>query len=265
MAKSLTITAKQVIARILGPLCRRKLTLSGFNSMLRMHGYSYRATYVDDFNLITRMNAECISQERFQDAINFASIQTGQTRPLWTSYILIWAAENAMRINGAFVECGVEKGFHAKSIIRYLNLNETDRKFYLFDSWEGVDLSTLAPEELTMDTSWNEKFKGFYEEVRRGFEASKNVYLIRGFVPETLYSSGINEVAFLHIDLNSAWPESEAIKFFWNKLVPGAIIICDDYCQPGRVPQKAAIDRLGTTLGYAVASLPTGQGLIVKC
>jgi len=64
--------------------------------------------------------------------------------------------------------------------------------------------------------------------------------------------------------MNIAKPERAAIEFFWPKLVPGAVVILDDY---GWVPfraQKDALDEFAANVGVEIMTLPTGQGLLIK-
>lgn len=103
-----------------------------------------------------------------------------------------------------------------------------------------------------------------YESTKRNFSDFENVSLIRGAIPGTLSQVDAKEIAYLHIDMNCAAPETAAMRFFWPKLVPGAVIVLDDYAYHGYQPQKDAMDALGKELGFMVASLPTGQGLVVK-
>ena len=74
-----------------------------------------------------------------------------------------------------------------------------------------------------------------------------------------------DKICFLHVDLNNAKPEVEAIKFFWDKIVTSGIILLDDYAYSKQYHlQKQAIDKIGCTLNFSVITLPTGQGLIIK-
>lgn len=241
-----------------------KLDANKLNWILKSNGYFFTPTYVDPFNLITRQNAECLNSAKFRQALDFAQERTGQTRPEWTSYVLVWAAETASKLAGSYVELGVERGFHAFSILRYTDLAKTDREFVLFDSFSGVDQTQLLPSESHMwRADFNEAFSGFEGEVRSSFSDFDNVRIVSGFVPKSLKTVEIEKVAFLHIDLNSATPEKEALRYFWPKLSPGALVILDDYNQVGREAQREAIDELGAELGFSPLSLPTGQGLIV--
>jgi hypothetical protein len=83
-------------------------------------------------------------------------------------------------------------------------------------------------------------------------------------VPNVLPEANTDCVAFLHIDMNCAYPEQQALEYFWNRLAPGALVLLDDYAYYGYDCQRESMDNLGRILGFSVLSLPTGQGLIVK-
>jgi hypothetical protein len=171
--------------RIIG---KRDLTLRNLNKLLKLSNYGYRATYVDSFNLITRMGVGFLDSEQFLSADLRARQVTGQIRSLWTTHVLLWAAECGARLPGDFVECGVEKGFGAHAIVNHLNFPQLqDKTFYLLDSWEGGDMKNLAAEEqVWANPKWNEQFTGFYDEVKKSFDEFKNVTLIKGFLPGSL-------------------------------------------------------------------------------
>ena len=70
-------------------------------------------------------------------------------------------------------------------------------------------------------------------------------------------------IAYLHLDMNSSAPEVAALEFFWERLVPGAVVLFDDYGYRGYEAQKRALDALARRQDAPIASLPTGQGLLI--
>jgi hypothetical protein len=100
--------------------------------------------------------------------------------------------------------------------------------------------------------------------VRANFAEWPNAVVVEGSVPDILPKVNTTSVAFLHIDMNCAYPERAALEYFWDRLSPGAFVLLDDYAYHGFENQADAIDTLGRSLGFSVLSLPTGQGLIVK-
>ncbi len=64
--------------------------------------------------------------------------------------------------------------------------------------------------------------------------------------------------------MNIAAPEVAAIEYFWDKLVTGAPVLLDDYGWQHYALQKRDMDRFAGRNGVKIATLPTGQGLLIK-
>lgn len=103
-----------------------------------------------------------------------------------------------------------------------------------------------------------------YDLVRQNFAAYPNVECVRGVIPESFAGPDIERVAFLSIDLNNSPAEVATLEHFRPKTAPSAMIVLDDYGWAEHGHQKAAIDELAGDFGMTIATLPTGQGLIVK-
>ena len=103
-----------------------------------------------------------------------------------------------------------------------------------------------------------------YEIALRNFAPFPRARLVRGTVPATLDSVAIEKVCYLSLDMNIAAPERAAIEFFWDKLSPGAVVILDDYGWASHDDQKATMDEFAAARGVPIATLPTGQGLLLK-
>ena len=61
------------------------------------------------------------------------------------------------------------------------------------------------------------------ERVRANYSEWPNVEIVQGIVPEVLPTIPVKSVAFLHIDMNCAYPERAALEHFWDLLSPGAM------------------------------------------
>ena len=189
----------------------------------------------------------------------------------WRIHVGLWAADLAAKLPGDFVECGVNKGFLSSAIMQYLGWNDLDKSYYLLDTFAGVDERHLTPEELASgarEKNAHNLRSGFYigaiDEVAKNFSEWQNVRIVQGSVPESLVNVTPSQVAFLHIDMNCAPPEVAAIRHFWHRLVPGAVVLLDDYAYFGFEAQKTAMDVFAQEHGVQICSLPTGQGLLIK-
>jgi hypothetical protein len=189
----------------------------------------------------------------------------------WRVHVALWAARTAVRVPGNFVECGVNAGFISSAIMQRLNWRAIDKRFYLIDTFKGPVLAQYSEEEANrgcLKVAEDAIARGAYvtdlERVRANYSEWPNVVVVQGVVPDVLPTLDIGNVAFLHIDLNCAYPERAALEFFWDRLSPGAFVLLDDYAYKGHDCQAHAIDSAAQSLGIEVLSLPTGQGLIIK-
>jgi hypothetical protein len=189
----------------------------------------------------------------------------------WRVHVALWAASTAARVPGDFVECGVNAGFVSSAIMQRLDWAKIGKRFYLIDTFSGPILSQYSREEIDGGrgrVAEKAIAKGAYvtdlERVRANYAEWPNVEIVQGAVPGVLPPLGIGRVAFLHIDMNCAYPERAALEYFWDRLAPGAMALFDDYAYFGNDALAEAIDAAAESLGAEVLSLPTGQGLIVK-
>ena len=100
--------------------------------------------------------------------------------------------------------------------------------------------------------------------MRATFAEYPNVILIRGRVPATLPLVPSERIAYLCLDMNAVAPEISAITYFWNRIVPGGMILLDDYGFRAHAAQQRAFDLFARQHRVRILSLPTGHGLIVK-
>ena len=106
---------------------------------------------------------------------------------------------------------------------------------------------------------------GLYERVRKKFLDYPQVRLMKGLIPEVFASGCAERIAYLHIDLNQAPAEVAALEHLFDRMVPGAILILDDYEWSGIYrEQKLAEDIWFEPRRYRVMPLPTGQGIVIK-
>ena len=172
-----------------------------------------------------------------------------------------WAAERALGLAGDFVECGVNRGGNAKTAMHYLNFQAVPKRFYLLDTFCGFPEAQRA----AAASCDRDRYVDCYADVVQTFCPYPNAVIVRGAIPGTLRQVPAEQVAFLSIDMNCAEPEIAAAEFFWDRLVPGAVIVLDDYaCGPWYLRQKQAFDAFALARGLRVLPLPTGQGLIFK-
>lgn len=196
---------------------------------------------------------------------------TDEYRWHWRIHVGLWAANSAKKLDGDFVECGVNKGFLSSAIMQHLDWNSLNKQFYLLDTFSGLDERFVSKDEVragALAKSASDLKHAFYEvdveSVRNNFSQWKNVHIVQGAIPLSLERVEAKQIAYLHLDMNCAPPEVAALTYFWDTLVPGAIILLDDYAYFGFRLQKLAMDIFASEHGVQICSLPTGQGLLIK-
>jgi O-methyltransferase len=221
--------------------------------------------------LATQHNADFMRDPRFLEAYRVA-IENGRPgiQVEWRVHVALWCATQAIRLQGDFVECGVHTGILSGAVMTWLDFGKhAGRKFYLFDTWQGIPPEQVSAEEkrfgvLDMNRKYQDGDANHAAAVRK-FSRWPNAVVVRGRVPETLAAmADATAVAYASIDMNVAAAEMAAADFLWPRLVPGGLILLDDYGWAAHANQKKAWDAFAQQHGAMILALPTGQGLIMK-
>ncbi len=136
---------------------------------------------------------------------------------VWRTATLAWAVRHALKIEGDFAECGCYRGTTARILYDIANLSDSDRKFYLYDVFEGA--------EDVADHAMPAHGPDLAAEVRARFAGLDNVIITQGRVPESLAVASPERIAFLHIDMNSEEAEIGALEALFDRMSPGGVIV----------------------------------------
>lgn len=173
----------------------------------------------------------------------------------WRRYILACAAYHCAQLEGDFVECGVYMGSGIKTVVDYLGGTDFPRTFWGFDTFDSNPTGHSFPGQQD----------GLFDQVSARFNGYPQVRLVRGLLPDSLEGNSPEKIAYLHIDLNSAKYELLVLERLFERIVPGGVLILDDYEWAGVYrEQKILEDQWFDARSYRVFPLPTGQGLVLK-
>lgn len=238
----------------------------------RKKGYMRTSFEADGLGTF-RKNVGFLEDEKFQAAwknaekLNYEGWQKsglGVPDIRWRAHVCCWAAKNALHLKGDFVECGVHTGLLSLTVSEYIDLDQTGKNFWLFDTFEGIPTADLDDDEKKLADYANELiYFDVYELAKRNFATYKNAHLVRGVIPETLTIPNIEDISFLSIDLNNAMAEKSAIENLWPKLSHGAIVVIDDYAWSGHESQYQMWNEFAARVDQIILTLPTGQGLLI--
>jgi len=194
------------------------------------------------------------------------SVEVAQLR--WRHYIVYWSGTVASRIAGGnarnFVEMGVCDGLTAWYASRARQSLSCGGEFFLYDAWEGMRSDLLTESE--------GKSAGSYsyldiENTKRNLDlcGGDQFVFVKGYIPESFAQSrNPEQVAWMHIDLNSSIPTIASLDFFWSRLLPGGVVLLDDFAWPGYEDTRVEVEKWCQTRGLDILQFPTGQALITK-
>ena len=148
-------------------------------------------------------------------------------------------------IPGDFIECGVWKGGNTMMVaLTLMKLKITDRRIFLYDTFEGMSAPTekdISYKDEDAKVEWSESQKGDHnewcysslEEVKQNLYSTgypkDNLVFVKGKVEDTIPGTIPNEIAILRLDTD--WFEStyHELNHLYPLLIKGGFLIIDDY------------------------------------
>ena len=177
----------------------------------------------------------------------------------WRAYLTSWLVNQAMFVEGDFVELGVQWGVLSKHYLLETDLK--DRRVWLFDVWGDSEEFLSHPE---MPSGAGSYEKDIYEAVRKRFAQFTNVEMVRGFVPETLKALSGNKIAYLSLDMNSWIPEMQSLEMLWEQVSVGGVVYFDDIGYENYFKLREVVGVFLKSVGQSLLYLPSGQAFLIK-
>lgn len=193
-------------------------------------------------------------------------------------YNLIQWLGYAADLPGSVAECGCWKGLSSFLICNFLSKwhkNFDGTGVYIVDSFEGlskptendfiqISIAIRGRDRKGMPFKPQGAYSADMESVRKALKNFPNIELIKGWIPKVLSSQPERKYRFVHIDLDLYEPIRGAVEYYLSRMVPGGIIICDDYGSLLWPGAKKALDEAGKAHGLKILSLASGQGVLIK-
>ena len=213
----------------------------------------------------------CEEQDaRFDDAY-LAGIFATRTSPLplrrRNRFLnLMRQFERTLGLDGLVVECGCFRGlssFVMCSRLRQHDAAFSGRGYQIFDSFQG--LSEPRPEDALGEAGGPHaidvqagRFTAPLSEVKRALASFPDIEYFPGWIPAAFPTDGA-PCRFVHVDVDLYQPTKDSLEHFWPRLVPGALMVCDDYNWPGG---KRAVDEFCGERGIKAELTPTNQAVM---
>lgn len=145
-----------------------------------------------------------------------------------------------LQMEGNVAECGVAAGEFAYYINKYF----PSKKLYLFDTFEGFDENDLNVERgLNNEEFLNGMFNksGMFfpindriineHLVMKRMRHPETCILKKGYFPDT--AAGLEDTfCFVNLDMDLYQPMLAGLRFFYEKMCPGGVLLLHDYFNP---------------------------------
>lgn len=178
---------------------------------------------------------------------------------------LYYLAKSVRALAGDTVECGVFQG--AGSYLILSAQNNTHSTHHIFDSFEGLsepEQPDISPDDRIRkwkpyDLSCSE------QKVKENLnEYIDKIIIYKGWIPQRFSEVSDLKFKFVHVDVDLYQPTKDTLEFFYNRMIPGGLLVCDDFgfenC-PGA--NKAFIEFINNK-PEEIIHLTTGTGFIIK-
>lgn len=223
-----------------------------------------KGAYVGDGMIMSYPSLNFLNADKeFQAALISNEDKQKACSLMWRLYSACWAAKSCLSLEGDFVDCGTHAGLIANTIANYLNFGAIDKKFYLYDTFDGIPDTYKDSAKFESLNLAEYKEDKLFEKVTTLFKDYQNIDVIKGELPKILEENSPNKISFLNIDLGHYESTKNTFRALYDRVVPGGIIIIHGYGRDqGYDINLLAYDE--QIKNIPVLELATGQGIIIK-
>jgi hypothetical protein len=162
---------------------------------------------------------------------------------------LVALLERVLKLDGDIIECGVFRGTSLKMIARSAKERAPQKVIHACDSYEGFPEDGVGAKDTTLFRSVS-RLKGKFaaatdvpERLTRFFSAyGVNGRIEKGYFADTLPLLRDRQFCFVHIDSDTYQSHVECLGILYERVLPGGIVVFDDYKEPRWPGATRAID-----------------------
>lgn len=187
-------------------------------------------------------------------------------------HALVQLFRETLPLQGLVAECGCFRGLSSYLLCSTLKAADggfTGRGYRIFDSFKG--LSAPQPEDaITGIDADAEQIRNMaqpgrlaapLEHVKAALSMFPDIEYFPGWIPGAFPDETGPRYRFVHVDVDLHQPTRDSLEYFFPRMVPGGIIVCDDYNWPGA---RTAIEDFCSRAGIAFKTTPHLQAWIVR-
>ena len=185
-------------------------------------------------------------------------------------YNLVQLFRATIHLPGDILEAGCFRGLSSYLLCSYARQAEVSysgKGFHIIDSFAG--LSEPSQEDLEQVGGVHPRAEGrlyaaSMSRVQESLSEFPEITYYKGWIPEILNDLPDRQYRFVHVDLDLYEPISASLEYFFPRVVPGGLIVVDDYGYLDFPGAKKAVDEFCTGKGISVVHLTTGNAVVIK-
>jgi hypothetical protein len=191
---------------------------------------------------------------------DYARFDRQNHRSLDRKFALRELLKLALRRHGDLAECGVFRGASAFLMAKAICRTGSGRTLHLFDSFAG-----LSPPDAADGSYWQPgSLACGLADVQASLRDFADLIAYHpGWIPTRFHDVADSGFCCVHIDVDLFQPTRDALAFFYPRMVPGGMIVCDDYGFDTCPGARRAMDEFFASRAEPVIHLPTGQGMVL--
>lgn len=187
-------------------------------------------------------------------------------------YSLVQLFRKTLELEGLVAECGCFRGL--SSYLLCATFRDADPGFdgngyRIFDSFEGLSapraedrVEGAGPEVETLRQMTQQGyFSASLDWVKKSLQSFPGIQYYPGWIPQAFPDEPTARYRFVHVDVDVYQPTRDCFEYFYERLVPGGIIVSDDYNWPGA---RKAIEEFCARTGAVFEVTPLSQAYIVR-
>lgn len=189
---------------------------------------------------------------------DFDELHGFNTDRKWMLYQLIRLCE---AVPGDTVECGSYLGGSSYLICASNSSNnKLNKHHHIFDSFEGLSCPSKRD-----GSFWSKGALAIDEEaVKNRLSPFSCFSLYKGWIPDRFSEVELLRFSFVHIDVDLYQPTKDSFEFFYPRMNPGGIILCDDYGFSTCPGATESIDSFLENHSEKMIALSGGGGFMIK-
>jgi len=179
---------------------------------------------------------------------------------------LIQLVQSVRDLDGDTAECGSYIGEGSYIILKGMEQSTSEKLHHIFDSFEGLSEPTDVDDVDNQAVyKWQKHDLSVSENtVNKNLQDFPNKRLYKGWIPDRFDEVSGRRFCFVHIDVDLYEPTRDSVSFFYDKVTPGGMIVCDDYGFTTCPGARKALDEFMADKPESIIHLTTGQGVIIK-